>query len=221
LYFKASIVSPPGDYSVSSTNLGSLAPGQSGFFIFTPVRAMPALTAGEYDETLTLRIDAYTDSGYSAAYANQTLGVMVHHFNHADASWTVIEHADFDDDTFQGWTASQCNRTNDDFMSSPVSVFIYPLTAGAGYLAKTINTGEKTKARIVFHIYDPTGDHAQVTVNGVVKKNGWVNTPLNTWARLAFDFPVNVGAEVVFTPLFREMYDYAYLYVDEIWVITK
>ena len=102
LYFKVSIVSAPADYSVSSSNLGSLAAGQSGFFVFTPVRAMPALTAGEYDETLTLRVDAYTDSGYSAAYANKTLSTAIHHFDHSDASWTVVEHADFTNDQC-GW----------------------------------------------------------------------------------------------------------------------
>ena len=95
LYFKASIVSPPADYSVSSTNLGSLAPGANGFFTFKPTRAQPSLTAGEYDETLTLKIDAYTDAGYSVPYANKTLSVTIHHFNHTDAAWTVIEHADF------------------------------------------------------------------------------------------------------------------------------
>jgi len=63
---------------------------------------MPALTAGEYDETLTLRVDAYTDSSYSAAYANQTLTVVVHHFDHAHAAWTVVEHADFTNDEC-GW----------------------------------------------------------------------------------------------------------------------
>jgi hypothetical protein len=102
LYFKASLVSPPAAYTSSSTNLGSLAPGQSGFFIFTPERHPPTLTGGEYYETLTFRIDAYTDSGYSAAYANQTLSVSVHHFDHADAAWTVVEHAAFDNDLC-GW----------------------------------------------------------------------------------------------------------------------
>ena len=34
LYFKVSIVSPPGDYSVSSSNLGSLAAGTKWVFRF-------------------------------------------------------------------------------------------------------------------------------------------------------------------------------------------
>ena len=96
LYFKVSIVSPPAAYSVSSTNLGSLAVGASAIFTFTPVRALPTLTAGEYDETLTFRVDSYTDSGYSAAYTNQTLSVTIHHFNHTDGSWTATAHDTFE-----------------------------------------------------------------------------------------------------------------------------
>lgn len=139
LYFKASLVSPPVSYTASSTNLGSLAPGQSGFFIFTPERHPPTLTGGKYDEALTFRIDAYTDSGYSAAYANQTLSVAIHHFDHADVAWTVVEHAAFDNDLC-GWNhiggyGNPIEPTH--FYSSPACMRMSFYSTGSNYYPST------------------------------------------------------------------------------------
>jgi hypothetical protein len=229
LYFKVSIASPPADYSVSSSNLGSLAAGQSGFFVFTPVRAMPALTAGEYDETLTLRVDAYTDSGYSAAYANKTLSVAVHHFDHADAAWTVVEHAAFDNDLC-GWNhiggyGNPIDPTH--FYSSPASMRMSYYSTGSNYYpgtaTKTLNTGATTKARIVFHIYHDgyaDNDAIRVTVGGVVKKPRALPLPTSAWVRLAYNFPVNSNVQTEFWCR-GGLYDYPYYWIDEIWVIAK
>jgi hypothetical protein len=238
LYFKASITSPPAAYTSSSTNLGSLAPGQSGFFVFAPARHPPTLTAGEYDETLTFRIDAYTDAGYSAAYANQTLSVAIHHFDHADAAWTVVEHAAFDSDLC-GWTyAGGFSGTNPidptHFYSSPASMKVMFLSGGGssycpGTATKALNTGAKTKARIIFHIYHQTSgglyttaddDAIRVTVGGVVKKPRALPLPLSAWARLAYNFPVNANVAVEFWCR-GATYDYNAYWVDEIWVISK
>ena len=231
LYFKASIATPPADYSVAYTNLGSLAPGASGFFIFTPVRAKPTLTAGEYDETLSFRIDAYTDAGYSSAYANQTLSVIVHHFDHTDASWTVLEHADFTNDVC-GWTyVGGFGGTNPivstHFYSSPAAVQMsftsYGNNYGIGTLTKTLNTGAKTKARIVYHIYHDSNandDAIQVTVGGVIKKPRALPLPQNKWIRLAYNFPVNQNVITEFWCR-GAMYDYPFYWLDEIWVLSK
>ena len=230
LYFKASIVTPPADYSVSSTNLGSLAPGASGFFIFTPVRAKPTLTAGEYDETLNFRIDAYTDAGYSAAYANKTLSTAIHHFDHSDASWTVIEHADFTNDEC-GWAHVHfyadppVDPTH--FYSSPASLKMSFYSTGSSYgpgtATKTLNTGAKTKARIIYHIYhdgNANDDAIRVTVGGVIKKPRALPLPQNKWIRLAHNFPVNQNVVTEFWCR-GATYDYPYYWVDEIWVIAK
>ena len=230
LYFKASIVSPPADYSVSSTNLGSLAPGASGFFLFTPARSKPTLTAGEYDETLTLRIDAYTDAGYSAAYANKTLSTAIHHFDHTDASWTVVEHADFTNDEC-GWAHVHfyadppVDPTH--FYSSPaclkMSFYSTGSSYGPGTATKTLNTGAKTKARIIYHIYhdgNANDDAIRVTVGGVVKKPRALPLPQNKWIRLSHNFPVNQNVVTEFWCR-GATYDYPYYWIDEIWVIAK
>ncbi len=231
LYFKVSIVSPPADYSISSTNLGSLAPGASGFFTFTPTRSKPTLTAGEYDETLTLRIDAYTDSGYSAAYANQTLSTNIHHFDHTDASWTVVEHADFTND-FCGWSivggiGGENLIVNTHFYSSPSALKMSFMSTGSSYYpgtaTKTLNTGAKTKARIICHLYhdgNANDDAIRITVGGVIKKPRTLPLPINKWIRLSYNFLVNQNITTEFWCR-GATYDYNFYWIDEVWVIAK
>jgi hypothetical protein len=230
LYFKASLVSPPASYTASSTNLGSLAAGQSGFFIFTPERHLPTLTGGEYDETITFRIDAYTDSGYTAAYANQTLSVNIHHFDHADAAWTVIEHADFNYDLC-GWTRAGVyyyEIVNDHFYSSPGSVAVsyngYGSSSyGPGYVEKNITVGGTySKARFVCHIYrdDAADDDIEIKLGSIVKKGRTLPLPNQTWCRLSWNMPINTTTLAHFWCNGRT-YLYPHYHLDEVWVIAK
>jgi hypothetical protein len=234
LYFKASMDTPPGAYTSYTTNFGALTSGASGFFTQVLTRAAPTLTAGEYDETVTLTISGYTDSGYSTLYATQTLSVDIHHFNHTDASWTITEHANFSSD-LNSWTATMypalgSGLSTTHFYTSPSSckmTYYYYEYFGAHYssgtLTKVINTGSKTKARIVFHIYDDGHgtDRAEINVGGVIKKPRTINTPLNYWARLAYNYPVNTAITNTITCYYLSEYDYHYFWVDEIWVISK
>jgi hypothetical protein len=237
LYFKVSIVSPPAAYSVSSTNLGSLAVGTSAIFTFTPVRALPTLTAGEYDETLTFRVDAYTDSGYSAAYANQTLSVTIHHFNHIDASWTIIAHDTWDNGTTEGWStdgnyveggayAFYADRNSAiGFLSSPYALHCSAPISGKGY--KNYNTNGYTKARFVYHIREPAYQGYKATsnlmINYVVRKYLAYPLPDNQWCRLAFNMPIGASIEVAVSGTYNPTNDPMYYApgVDEIWVIAK
>ena len=226
LYFKASIVSPPADYSVSSTNLGSLAPGANAVFTFTPVRAQPSLSAGEYDEPLTFRIDAYTDAGYSAPYANQTLSVTIHHFNHTDASWTVISHDTFDGADQDGWGGINVYRTSPGmpFYSSPAALvcpYCQPPNGGRGWSAyKDFTVGNFTKARIVFHYYTNQAESYQQTdilVDNICKKPLNLSVPASKWVRFAYNMFKNKTGRVYVT-------NWAYngtVLIDEIWVIAK
>jgi len=195
------------------------------------------LTAGEYDETLTLRVDAYTDSGYSVAYANQTLSSDVHHFDHTDAPWTVVEHAAFDNDVC-GWTyiggfGGSNPISPEHFYSSPAGLKMMFYSTGSSYgpgtATKILNTGATTKARIIFHIYHTTtgglygnadDDAIRVTVGGIVKKPRALPLPEGAWTRLAFNFPVNSNVTTEFWCR-GATYDYNAYWVDEIWVITK
>jgi hypothetical protein len=216
LWFKATLDTPPGDYSDYEQELGTVAAAASAFFTYSFTRVAPVLTDGEYDEDITIVLTAYTDSGYSSEYANESLLMAVHHFDHTDVSWTVTEHADFNGD-LHSWTASNAALSNTQFYTSPASC---KLTGGvSSFISKALNTGAKTKARIVMHLYNQTSTLTAVTVGGVIKKSSMLPLPVNQWTRLAFNFPVNTN---VTTSIMH--YGFAGVldcYVDEIWVISK
>ena len=233
LYFKMSIVSPPADYSVSTQNLGSLAPGANSIFPFSPVRAKPTLTAGEYNETLTFRVDAYTDAGYSAAYANQTLSVTLHHFDHSDASWTVLDHTTFDDGSMQGWdmngfyaddvgTQNPILRTSTRFLSSPYA--LQTIVGVNGKTFKIFNTSTYNRARVVIHVYEQSNNYPQystssaVRIDYAVKKPLAISLPHDQWCRLAYNLPIGASKEVAIGG--RSGYQ-CEVFFDEIWVIAK
>jgi hypothetical protein len=231
LYFKASLVSPPSGFSNYVQQLGSVAHGASAIFIFSFQRASPTLTAGEYDESLTFRVDAYTDSGYSVAYANQTLVVIVHHFDHTDASWTIIDHASFDDNTCDGYLYDGNYYPPGDFAlgqafnPNPVGTFFLSspgaLSSGIGLgssSGKAVNTSGKTKARAVFHFYCQSGCNCGVAINHVVKKNNLIPVPLNQWFRLSFSVPIGASIQINIAGAGGNNY---LTYADEIWVIAK
>ena len=226
LYFQASLDSPPGDYTASTTNFGALTSGSSAVFTHILTRAMPTLTDDEYDESLDFVISAYTDAGYSDLYATQTLSVDVHHFDHAGATWNIVEHVDFTS-SLNGWTLYGGELSTTHFYSSPSSAKINVYSTGpnyySGYLQKTVNTGAADRARIILHIYDDghAVERAEVSVGGVVKKPRTLSTPINKWIRLAFNHPVNTNTLDKITCYYLTEYDYHYFWVDEIWVISK
>ena len=237
LYFKASLITPPSGYSNYVQQLGSVANGASAIFIFSFQRASPSLTTGELDETLTFRIDAYTDSGYSVAYANQSLSIGVHHFDHTDASWTVIAHDSFDDGTFDGYSndygiiesqaggyaLSGLSSTN--FLSSPYSMNCPGGAPGRSY--KSYNTNGYTKARFVVHMFEPHSSvnpsvKAQINlrIDNVLKKSGVLYLPQNQWCRLAFNMPIGTAKVVGFSAMPNDNSPNTPC-IDDIWVIAK
>ena len=232
LWFKVSMVSPPAAYSVSSTNLGSLTPGTNGIFTMTPERTQPTLTAGEYDEILTFKVEAFTDSSYSALYADEELSVTVHHFNHTDASWTVIDHSDFDDGTVQGWGTSGYYvesggyvfwaAIDANFLSSPYAYHSGVPAPGKSY--KNMNTAGYSKARLVLHFKEcgvSDNDRATINlmINYVLRKPMALKLPRNQWCRLAYNVPIGSSIEIAMSCMYGSGYGYGV--VDEIWVIAK
>jgi hypothetical protein len=226
LYFNCSIQSPPGDYSVSSTNLGALAAGVSGVLPFISERAQPSLTAGEYDETLTFRVTAYTDAGYSSEYAHRDLSVTIHHFNHTDGSWAILYHDTFDAGGTDGWGGINCGLSPSyiaQFYSSPHS---YLSACWQGSLRtwsalKEFTVGNYSKARMVLHYYtnqSPLETQAtDILVDGVCKKQLNVMMPQNQWVRLAWNMFKNKTGTVYVT---NQSYA-GFVLIDEVWVIAK
>ena len=101
------------------------------------------------------------------------------------------------------------------------------LSTGSNYTpgtaTKTLNTGGKTRARIIYHIYhdgNANDDAIRVTVGGVIKKPCTIPLPTSKWIRLSKNFPVN---QAVITEFWCRgaTYDCPFYWIDEVWVIAK
>jgi len=101
LYYK--IVTTSADWSITSpTNgeIGELSPGASTGVVLVMQRSVPT---SDVAETVGMKIQAYTDSAYT-----NLLEEYEFNFNAVIAdfdSWTNVTKWDFDDGTWQGWTA--------------------------------------------------------------------------------------------------------------------
>ena len=200
---------------------------------------MPTLTAGEYDETLTFRITAYTDSGYSSEYAHQDLSVNIHHFNHADGSWSVINHTSFDDDTMGGWQSgspaldgTNTNMrylTNGVFLTAPTCAVVSSLSANQHSYYNCGNTSGYSKVYFVIHWRKAGGQYSSasmglaVAVNSTMIRSNNVAAnhypPVDMWCRESFNIPTSVSTILKFG--FYIGWDFYTANVDEIWIIAK
>ena len=227
LYFKATLVNPSSDWSDYDQQLGSVDSGASSYFIYTLKRAQPTLTDGEYDETITLKIEAYTDDTYSTLYGSKTVDITIHFFDHSDPSWTVLYHDDFDDGTTQGWSSSSgtvegyshgsIELTTDHYVSAPYSL---SETSSIKYYAhKSYDIGNYTKARMIIHAYVISNAAFALMIGDklvVEKRLAYHGIPKEKWVRLCFDMPVNTTVEVKWAASSAGS-----VYFDEIFVIAK
>ena len=104
LYFQASLVSAPEGFSMDTQNLGSIGNGGKKSFTITIQRTKPSIPFPELVETVTIRISAYTDENYTNLYAYQDIDITFHGIDSSDPNWTIVEDANFDDGSMQGWT---------------------------------------------------------------------------------------------------------------------
>ena len=235
LYFKATLVSPSSDWSDYDQQLGSVGSGASSYFIYTPKRAQPTLTDGEYDETITLKIEAYTDDTYSTLYGSQTVDITIHFFDHGDSSWTVLYHDHFDDASKSGWKSGAGyigeykygtpKIANSHYISAPYSL---SNTNDSGtHAEKEYDVGSYTKARIIFHVYIPekSGNRADFYVKLgdklIIPPAISHKLPTNKWLRICADMPVNTTTKLWWGTNYAGWTTGEYIYFDEIWVIAK
>lgn len=224
LYFRASLVNPPTDWVTSSVDLGSITGGNSSCFTATFSRNAPTLTNGEYSETLTLRIAAYTDSTYTTLYGYQDVQLTINYIDHTDPSWTILYQDNFDDGTRQGWTYdttiidSICGfKTNPQivgthYISAPYSAQIGYSTNGSAY--KDYTVGAYTKAYIIIHVY--ITDRTAIKIGDTLVKPCTVGNITNQWLRLVYPLPTNATTRVRIANAVN-----VYSYIDDIIVIAK
>jgi len=210
-YIRAQLVSPPAGWGSYDVQLGSVAAGTSTFLIFSPTRTTPTLTAGEYEESLTLRISVYNDAGYSELYGSAELTFTMSFFDSTDPAWTVVDIDNFDDGTLEGWAMSttgiideSCPNSwasgarTEHFITSPYSLGI-PAQATRDHCYKDFTVGNVTKARLVVHAYLETYYYGGFLTMLALQRGsdlilpGGVSRvmPHDVWIRLSYSFPVN------------------------------
>ena len=135
LYFK--ITGSGTGYTFGTVELDSLASGADAYKNLDQLasRTKPSagdFTNGEFEETVTLTLKAYTDAGYTEPPKwTFERSVTVHWIKSDDAAFTVDELDNFDDGTVQGWAVADetgnlggfptINVVNDFVLSPPWS----------------------------------------------------------------------------------------------------
>jgi len=157
LYFQ--ITGSGTGYSFGTVNLGLLASGANAYQNLDEFasRAKPSssdLPSGEKEETITLTLKAYTDSGYTNLKWTYNRTITVKFINSADPSYTTDVLNNFDDGTTQGWTATAELNTScslgvasDYVLSTPYSL--------RNDVSGTYTGGAQSRARINKSITTP------------------------------------------------------------------
>lgn len=213
LYFEATLVNPPVDYSNYPQQLGSLAAGASGWFTFSPSRTTPTLTAGEFTESIKLRVNAYTDSGYTNLYGSQDLIMNITYIDYLDPAWTQIDVVNFDDGTRGGFATVSENieagynaplnaQSSTYYLSAPYS---YGSTGGnyAQSSYKAYDTTPYTKVIAIVHSFIRLGGAKplimakdQVTGDKKIVKSGGIPQPGSVWVRYTFPLYISTGSRL-------------------------
>jgi len=203
-----------GQWTHNAQNLGSLADGTSAIYVihnFSQRTSPPSpteLTNGEGEETLTLHVRAYTDSGYTNLDAEETLDFNLVWLDSEHSSWTVLDTDDFETDT-EGWSAynttpkvvTAFDRQSDVAVHGTYCLRIYGDYSGdVNYregnwgMQKTFTIPVATKVFAILHTrarvysaqYDNiagmTGLYVDVDGTAVWRNHkGWVYAPANSW----------------------------------------
>jgi len=231
LYFRATLVNPPAGYSNYTKDLGLISAGGSAFKLYSLTRSKPTLTDGEYTETLTVRIEAYTDSAYTNLYATKDIQVTVTFIDHKDPAFTAIDVDNFDSGDVEGWALVDIGENftaklagpgeprvaSDHYVSPPYSMYTNSSSEPDTYaIVKSFNvpTGY-TKAYLVIHFWS-NNDWGIRIVNSqgkkLVKPSGLLNN--QKWYRVVVKLPVGESTTV-------QLQGRVTWYVDEIYVIAK
>lgn len=98
LYIKVELIDAPEEYSMDAVEVGSVGNGAKINFSATVNRTKPETTDFmELEESITLRVSAYTDSEYTALYSYVDVPVTVYIINSAHPNWSVVKEYEFDD----------------------------------------------------------------------------------------------------------------------------
>jgi hypothetical protein len=151
LYFK--IISNITNWSLDTPadgKLGATGSGATSTETITITRANPG---SETTDSGSLKIEAYTDSGYTNKIGEATLSVTV--YIEDLENWTDVTKSDFDDGTAQGWTLSNLTINNAySVEAGGYSAVRISATGGTAttYLSKSVSLPNRNKVRIAFFL---------------------------------------------------------------------
>ena len=134
LYFKIICNIPNWSMDTPSDGkLGSVAPAVTGTFTPIITRAKPGAEATDSGD---LKIEAYTDAGYTAKIGEDSLSCTT--YIEDLENWTDVAKSDFDDGTAQTWTLGNMSVVSDESVEvGGYSVRHYHAQAAASWLYQT------------------------------------------------------------------------------------
>lgn len=234
LWFRSTLVGPPAGYSNYTTDLGSIGPGSSAVKIATFDRARPTVRT---TDSLTMRIQAYEDAGYTILYGQQDLSLQHHLFDHN--ALTLVDHDDFDAGSTEGWSVWQtawdryCEVNPTHYLTAPYSCAYRCSGSLGGYnfwagIRKNFGIGAVTRAFLVIHLKRIlTGDTQDLStrlyVAGTLKVPEKVMPPVANWYRLCHFMTPNQTNEVRIQIWHNRTARYRTVefFIDEVWVVTE
>jgi len=126
--------------------LGGIDAQSSKEFTIKLVRAKPT---SEMDETLTVEIQAYSDSNYTDYMGSEMFDIYVHFVDLPN--WNIVDYTNFDDNDWNGWTSTNLSLASDRSVQPGYSAKFHmglsdTLVTSTGSLVKTISTANATGA---------------------------------------------------------------------------
>jgi len=203
-------------WTFTSNDFGSLASG-ANFYRNIDNFGTRAKPAAATEETVTVRLRAYTDAGYTNLKWTFERVIDVIFIKSDDGSWTQDFLDNFDDGTVQGWAVVSewgggtftLTVVSDYFLSAPYSVRMRQIGTDIFARCRLYKSFTTPNRNNVYAICD-------VRQSGAYMKNlrlGWDTnqlvylgrpydtadahyTPVNKWMRIVFPLPKNATLEV-------------------------
>lgn len=199
-------------WTFTTNNVGSVGAG-ANIYYFKDQFGYRTIPTVETDETITMRLRAYTDAGYTNLVYTYERTVYVFFIKSDDGSWTTDFDDDFDDGTVDGWAARGLGGyvhpfevVGDFVLSAPYSIrYSCDHTSGVadwyGELYKTFTTPNTTKVYAIIHLRTLGGENYanrafEIRVAGIRYIYCGGPTPNSKWVRFVVLLPVNSTIEI-------------------------
>lgn len=203
--------------------LGGVGAGLNTFFIAVIQRSKPAV---ETTDTGSLKIEAYTDSGYTNKIGEDSLTVTI--YIEDLENWTDVTKNDFDDGTAQGWTGNALSIENDESVevggySARQRMIDMGSPGGDLYIEKPFALPDRNKVRVSFFLsyifksgslFDSYLNKPYIKANGTkiyYVATSFVVVPMNEtytagWIKFCADLSAYKGQTVTVRIGFEEYY---------------